>query len=82
MHSTAIVRSSNFLISHWTFDKLCPPGPPGISAIDDLDNVREIIQMLAKEELHNLNQQFCNNDPVTVVVESTSATVVTPVPNP
>ena len=57
-----------------------PPGPPGISALEDLDNVREIIRLLAKEELHNLSQQICNNDPVRVVVECASATVVTPTP--
>ena len=55
-----------------------PPGPPGVSAMDDVDNVREIIRLLAREELYNLSQQICNNDPVKVVVECASATGGTP----
>ena len=57
-----------------------PPGPPGASAMDDVDNVREIIRLLAREELYNLSQQICNNDPVKVVVECASATEGTPTP--
>ena len=55
-----------------------PPGPPGDSAMGDIDNVREIIRLLAREELYNLSQQICNNDPVKVVVECASATGGTP----
>ena len=55
-----------------------PPGPPGDSAMADIDNVREIIRLLAREELYNLSQQICNNDPVKVVVECASATGGTP----
>ena len=55
-----------------------PPGPPGVTAMDDVDNVREIIRLLAREELYNLSQQICKNDPVKVVVECASATGGTP----
>ena len=55
-----------------------PPGPPGVSAMGNVDNVREIIRLLAREELYNLSQQICNNDPVKVVVECASATGGTP----
>ena len=52
----------------------------GVSAMDDVDNVREIIRLLAREELYNLSQQICNNDPVKVVVECALATEGTPTP--
>ncbi len=55
-----------------------PPGPPGDSAMGDIDNVRKIIRLLAREELYNLSQQICINDPVKVVVECASATGGTP----
>ena len=51
-----------------------PPGPPGTLVVDNLDEVREIIRLVAREELYNLSQQICNNEPVRVVVECTSTT--------
>ena len=57
-----------------------PPGPPGNLSIDNLDEVREIVRLVAREELYNLSQQICNNEPVRVVVECTSTTGVTPTP--
>ena len=51
-----------------------PPGPPG----SDLEDMQEIIRLLAREEFYNLSQQTCNNEPVKVVVECAPTTGVAP----
>ena len=43
-----------------------PPGPPGPSGVN-LDDLRQLVQLIAKEELKNVSSG--NRDPVKVVVE-------------
>ena len=62
-----------------------PPGPPGRDGRDgrdccsagqatgvDLEEIREIVRLMAQEEVYNLTQQIQAKDPVKVVVECDS----------
>ena len=49
----------------------CSAGERQVSGVG-LEEIREIVRLMAHEELYNLTQQICSRDPVKVVVECAS----------
>ena len=49
----------------------CSAGERHVSGVG-LEEIREIVRLMAHEELYNLTQQICTRDPVKVVVECAS----------